>query len=133
MESNNYILGRIPGSGSGIRKTYEESFFIELSYTEEDKIIESNLNLRKKLYLNKETNEIVLGKDSDEYIELEVLAILPYTCTSNSKVFYLMEVIDKRILHRHLVEERSMMERLIASNMERNTETKQEELVLDII
>ena len=44
-----------------------------------------------------------------------------------------MEVIDKRILHRHLVEERSMMERLIASNMERNTETKQEELVLDII
>ena len=53
MESNNYILGRIPGSGSGIRKTYEESFFIELSYTEEDKIIESNLNLRKKLYLNK--------------------------------------------------------------------------------
>lgn len=116
MESNNLVLGRIPGSGSGLRKTYEESIFLDLS--NESKLVSCSFDSRSKLYIDLDHNEVTILKsktnleDPSKYRELEILSILPYTYGEKT-TYYMLEVIDKEILHRHLVEERMLLEEQI--------------------
>lgn len=126
MESNSLIIGRIPGSGEGIRKTYEESMFVDL--WKESVLTDTRLNRREKVYINKETNEIIyeshLPNDKTNCKELDVLALIPYT--RNGSSYCLCEVIEKDILHKHLMEERLLAEeqlnllRQIANSLESN-------------
>lgn len=118
MESNNLVLGRIPGSGSGLRKTYEESIFLDLSGSNESKLVSCSFDSRSKLYIDLDHNEVTILKsktnleDPSKYRELEILSILPYTYGEKT-TYYMLEVIDKEILHRHLVEERMLLEEQI--------------------
>ena len=113
MESNSLILGRIPGSGSGIRKTFVESFFVENRNNEGFcftfiKELGSYQYSGDKFYFNKRANKLIKSSnienvsidDKEDYKELVILSIYPYTI--NSSIYYLYEVIEKDILLEHL-------------------------------
>ena len=131
MESNSLLLGRIPGSGTGIRKSYEESFFVEdrsndsLCYVKtEDKRDRYGGLITKgkyeysgdKFYFNKRTDKLIKSSniedesiyDKEDYKELVILSIYPYTV--GTSLYYLYEVIEKDILHKHLLDEKMLLE-----------------------
>ena len=122
MDNNSFIYGKIPTSSGGISKTYPESIIRLISENEErhNHIISyslSNHKSREKLYLEKSTNNIVLESkrnDNDSYKELVVLSVFPYGGISShgyEYFSYLIEVIEKDTLYRHLKDERMIIER----------------------
>ena len=106
--ANNIILGSIPGSGGGLRKTYEESIlFYNVSYFLIEKVLDS-CSKRQKLYLS---NKGVLFSEEykhnhDNYREVEIIGFYPYLLGNSTQ--FAVEVIDKQILHEHLLEENEM-------------------------
>ena len=135
--TNSLTLGRIPGSGSGFRKTYEESIFM---YVDND-IVNSFLRDKEKVYyvpnlktIQPESYFKYHSVFMDDYREYVVLAISQFNLSqfnyysSNHETlepYFVVEVIDKEILHRHLVEERMILE-----DMRRGSSEKENELAL---
>lgn len=121
-ESNSLILGRIPTNGGGICKTYPESI---IRYIDEDNKhmitfpLHNNSVMREKLFIEKNSNEVVVescidedGKESNNYKEAEILSIypMPYTSEYGTHYRYFIEVIEKDILMKHLMDERMILE-----------------------
>ena len=103
---NNIILGSIPASGGGMKKTYEESIiFFAVREGFVWRILNTN-GKREKIYVNQKCeliaeNDISTNIDPNKLREVEILNIYPYKCDSNGYA-YMIEVIDKEILHEHL-------------------------------
>ena len=118
--TNSLIMGRIPTNGGGISKTYQDSI-IRYIHNEDSYIVKDALRNdsgREKLFLDKNTNCIVLESKLEaegNYKELEILQVLPYGDINEygTRYFdYFVEVIEKELLHRHLLDERSIVEDL---------------------
>ena len=129
MDSNSLILGRIPSNGGGICKTYEESIIRKIDY-EKDHIVKFSICngsvMREKLYINTETKDIVLESDIEEnnedlngYKEAEILSIypMPFSANYGTHYEYIIEVIDKESLHKHLLDERMLLEDLRTNSL----------------
>ena len=122
MKDENKLLGRIPGSSGGIRKTYPESI---IRIVDKNNIILATLRNSgnmEKLYLDKETNMLVIESElekKDNYKELEILSVLPYGVyrqfkdDGRTEEKFLIEVIEKNILLEHLKEERKLLDEMI--------------------
>ena len=123
FESNNPILGKIPTKGGGLCKTYQESKILLIDYDDKYMVLNAlrNDDKREKLYLDKETDSVVLESKRDleenniskRYKEVELLGILPYGGTSQYGSHYfnfIIEVIEKDVLLAHLREERALLE-----------------------
>ena len=135
MESNNIILGSIPGNCGGIHKTYEESIIIGLShlnYRDLYKTFNYNINDPFRLYLYKKEGTFMAlrkslvnnAEDKEDYIEYEIINL--YILQPEQSI---VEVIDKRILHKHLLDERLNIDRISNKVEELNQEEyKTEEL-----
>ena len=105
MENNSNILGRIPGSGTGLNKTYIESTFIRISIWEFDRLFDDNIANRRKLYFDTKSKKIVSDTTSSiAYKELEVINLIPYITTTYEG--FIAEVIRKDVLLRHLQQEK---------------------------
>ncbi len=123
VDSNSIILGKINNGSGGLNKTYEESRIIMLD-SKYATCIFSTEEIHK-IYLSKSDNSIVIDPanyNKDEYIELEILSVYPFGGTSQYGDMYfsfLVEVIDKNILHMHLIDERNQIERLNENIQER--------------
>ena len=103
---NSLILGRIPSSGGGICRTYEESI-INYVYCLDDKLNKSN-----QVYLSKYRGIYFGNKEREEDKEMVLLGAYPY---GEHEKYFLVELIEKDILHAHLLDERMNIERLINS------------------
>ncbi|MBR4178725.1 MAG: hypothetical protein IKR57_05220 [Bacilli bacterium] len=122
MESNNLILGRIPTNGGGICKTYPESIIRYIDNDNSHMIkfpLHNNAVMREKLYIDKNSNEIVIesslneeDKNASDYREAEILSVYPLMFTSQygTHYEYFIEVIEKEVLLNHLRDERMLME-----------------------
>ena len=122
MESNNLILGRIPTNGGGICKTYPESIIRYIDNDNSHMIkfpLHNNAVMREKLYIDKNSNEIVIesslneeDKNASDYREAEILSVYPLMFTSQygTHYEYFIEVIEKEVLLNHLRDERILME-----------------------
>ena len=122
MESNNLILGRIPTNGGGICKTYPESIIRYIDNDNSHMIkfpLHNNAVMREKLYIDKNSNEIVIesslneeDKNASDYREAEILSVYPLMFTSQygTNYQYFIEVIEKEVLLNHLRDERMLME-----------------------
>lgn len=122
VDSNNIILGRINSGSGGLNKTYEESRIIMVDSKYASRIFSTDTP--DKLYLSKSDGSVFIGSDysKEEYTELEIISVLPYGGTSQYGGMYfsfLIEVIDKNILHTHLMDERNQIERLNENILER--------------
>lgn len=122
VDSNNIILGRINNGSGGLNKTYEESRIIMVDSKYASRIFSTDNP--DKLYLSKSDGSVFIGSDysKEEYTELEIISVLPYGGTSQYGGMYfsfLVEVIDKNILHTHLMDERNQIERLNDNILER--------------
>ena len=112
--SNEMLMGSIPGSGGGLRKTYEESLiFIDVSYRKLAYTLRED-HKKQKLYLD-DDNRLVLESEIDsnyngKYREAEIIGFYCYGVNSSN---YCIEVIEKRILHEHLEQDREMRLRLL--------------------
>lgn len=111
---NNMVLDSIPGNGGGIRKTYEESL---LYYNVSSYLLNNVMQdgpFRKKLYLSNSGGLVVENSDtnSKDYREAEIIAFYPYR-TGEYDCKYAIEVIDKEILHEHLVNEYEYRRKLV--------------------
>ena len=104
MENNSLIMGRIPCGGGGFCKTYEESIFYDKYEIREA--------INNKAYLSKSGQPYFGERKSMEDRELIIIRIYPY---GDSGRYFLLELIDKDILHAHLEDEREIIERLIDS------------------
>ena len=117
MDNNSLILGKIPTSGGGITKTYEESRFV---FIRKDSHEEYCLKNNYEFYLNTKTNEITPDTNEvDTYKEMVILSILPYGGVSQHGGLYhdfIVEVIEKDILRAHLYDERMIMEELLKNS-----------------
>lgn len=108
--TNDMILGPIPGNG-GFRKTYEESLIIfDVS---ESTLRRAVSGKREKLFLL-DNNQLVfesyisqMDLPISSYEEVEIIGIYPYLDYDfgHLKPRYMIEVINKDILHQHLVSE----------------------------
>ena len=114
MESNNLVLGKIPCNGGSMCKTYEESMFIRIGVPEINVLypfFENNYDTNNihYLYYNYANGNIELlrKKDAeyDNYKQLEIINIFLHGS------IYFIEIIDKEILHKHLLDERVLLER----------------------
>ena len=108
MESNSLILGRIPGSGSGLRKTYLESKFIYLTRELASKIWNGY-----KLYYNPSKVDKYSDIKDEDSIEMEVLEIHQFFDDHSYQsvdTYFVAEVIEKDVLLRHLRDERMILE-----------------------
>ena len=110
---NNMLLGPIPGNGGGLRKTYEESIL----FNNVDRyLIESvmqNYPNKQKLYISKEG--VLSNNNFDDSKEVEIIGFYPYLIDSDS-VRYAIEVIDKEVLHEHLVSEYEYKNKLLSEH-----------------
>lgn len=110
LESNSFILGKIGGNNNCISKTYLESSFAIVGPDYFSKIIDEN----EKLYLDN-NNEIRKGKTPQEgWKEVEIISVMPYYTFDNiynrTYTNLLIEYIDKKVLLRHLQDERRLVE-----------------------
>ena len=126
MESNNYILGRIPGNSGGIHKTYEESIIMKLHHLNYRELFNNgpyDVNNPFKLYYSKSDKSFVtlrkkhveLSEEKDNYNEYEIINL--YIVGPENVI---VEVIDKKILHQHLLSERMIIERILRKEEELN-------------
>ena len=112
MESNSLLLGRIPGSGSGLRKTYEESIFLKVNEETMESILTNN-----RIFYNYNTRTSCNNPNGDSnFKEMAIIGInqfFHFSMRYEKLVPYnVIEIIDKNILHRHLLEEKIMLENL---------------------
>ena len=122
METNSIITGPINGSCNGIHRTYEDSIITSISINDLNYIYK-NFN-KTVLFLNKEkgsifvltddeNNNITYEKCKDKLVPLEILNISiieshAYSFISDDRWnnSYVVEVIERSLLHQHLVDER---------------------------
>ncbi len=113
-ESNNLVLGKI-GAKSTFSKTYEDS--VTAIITSELLIDAINHPENTKVCLNENNLLKVVDIDlyesmKDKFTEVEVIGVTPFECSNGyGKIYrFLIEVIDKKALHAHLVDERMQIE-----------------------
>lgn len=111
---NNIVLDSIPSNGFGLRKTYEESilYFNVSSYLLNN--VMQDGPFRKKLYLSNSGELVVENNNinSKDYREVDIIAFYPYR-TGEYEYRCAIEVIDKEILHEHLVSEYEYRRKLV--------------------
>ena len=123
-EINSLILGKIGSNSSSISKTYLESSFrcVTASYFAE---LTSREN--KKIYLDKDNRVLYDDVIPKGCKEIEILSAMPYIKTERSYgetivySYFVIEIIEKSILLRHLRDERMIIE-----------ENKEKNMVLDL-
>ena len=103
MDTNDIITGKIPQTGSGIQKKYEESIIV-LSQT-----LDFGYAYKKQLFYRDADGVVCWARSEEKYEEhlnnpglkkVELLSVLPI---SSDRAF--IEIIDSEILRMHLIEE----------------------------
>lgn len=123
MEENGIITGKIPCSGSGIHKTYEESII---------RVFTNNkLNSYKNIYYMKEDGSICWNESEEEYNdflkkineeghkykEIEILSVLGFG--NNGEI--IVEFIEPQVLRKHLIAEAVMRQQKNEEKLDNNT------------
>ncbi len=112
LEENSMILGSIPSTGGGLRKTYLESEILLIYATQIEKIFDDKTHT---YFYNKKTNKYFFAKKetekNEDINECEIIGVLPYgpirIDSFNAGYFnFFIEVIDKKVLYSHLIDER---------------------------
>ena len=117
MDENGIITGKIPGSGSGIHKTYEESI---IRYNQID-----YLRAYNNQYFMSSEGRLCWGEDEEDYnyylnnSEYTKVDILSVECTPNNE--FVVEFIDSKALRLHLIAE--AVERRNKVNVSENVDT----------
>ncbi len=113
-ENNSLILGKI-GAKSTFSKTYEDSVTAIIRFQLLEEIINHPENT--KVCLNENNLLKVVDIDlyesmKDKFTECEVIGVTPFEADNGYGTVYrfLIEVIDKKLLHAHLVDERMQVE-----------------------
>ena len=127
MDDNGIITGKIPVSGEGAHKTYEDSMFARIFYRYFYDIIKYGNN---GIYFDKETNELVcispstindglldrIKNNPENYIKVVLINIINLPKDGD---YYFVEFISQSSLHQHLVHEEEMRQNEIESALRR--------------
>ena len=122
MQNNSLIAGKVFDSNEGISQTYMESFFKIVDWPTFEKILTFS---HRGLYINNIGGFIdyatdisyisEMDNDKNRYTKIKILKIHPIMI--NGRQYFILEVIDTAILHKHLLDERMILEDLRQNNM----------------
>ena len=111
MENNSLVLGRIPVSGDGIHKTYEESFIRYITANNLKTVFGPN---SYGLFFNTKNNVVEYASSEEQFDILNKTSLFKRVEVINiaklADEMFFIELIEPSILHQHLLDERMILE-----------------------